>query len=164
MPSVTIEIRSEPVTRYLQELRGKLGDVRGVLQEMGEAMTARVQYRFDRAQAADGTPWAANSPVTIARYLGRYGNSYTKTGKLSKAGARRAGGKKPLQGETGSLRGTIHYTVSGDTLTLGSPMIYAAVQQFGAKAHAFSTPYLSGATIIRNGKPQTRIWILSIKQ
>ena len=134
---VTVVIRAEPVTRYLQDLQGKLGDARPVLQEMGEAMLARMDERFARAQAPDGTPWAANSPVTIARYLGKYGNSYTKTGKLSKAGARRAGGKKPLQGETGSLRGTIHYSVSGDTLTLGSPMVYAAVQQFGARARQF---------------------------
>lgn len=137
MPSVTIEVRSEPVTGYLQDLHGKLADLRPVLTEMGEAMLARMDERFARAQAPDGTPWAANSPVTIARYLGKYGNSHTKTGKLSKRGAARAGNKRPLQGETGSLRGTLHYTVTGDALTVGSPMVYAAVQQFGARARQF---------------------------
>ena len=38
---------------------------------------------------------------------------------------------------SGTLRDQIHYQISGDLLLVGSNMIYAATQQFGAKKGEF---------------------------
>lgn len=58
-------------------------------------------------------------------------------GRLSKKGAKRAGSKRPLIGETRGLMSTINYRAENDSVVIGSPMIYAAVQQFGAKRREF---------------------------
>ena len=52
-------------------------------------------------------------------------------------------GKKPLTGETRALATTINYQLQGDNaVSIGSPMVYAAMQQFGGKKSDF--PHLWG--------------------
>lgn len=63
--------------------------------------------------------------------------NFKKRGGLTKLGAKRADAKKPLTGETKSLRSTITYQASKTGVTIGSPMEYAATQQFGAMRGAF---------------------------
>ena len=85
------------------------------LAEIGEAVVASTKERFARAEAPDGTPWAPLAPATIAR----------------------KGHARILIGETGALSSTIFYEVGPRRVEIGSPMIYAAVHQFGAKKGAF---------------------------
>lgn len=122
----------------LDRLQALASDQRPLMQEIGEHLVETTKQRFDTGTAPDGTSWAPNTQTTLERFLGLYKSSYGKTGKLTKQGAARASGKKPLTGETKSLRTTINYRAGRDHVDIGSPMIYARVQQEGAAARSFS--------------------------
>lgn len=118
----------------LERLRGRCGNLAPLLTGIGEDLTESSKHRFSTATAPDGTPWAPNTEVTILQYLGATkGNFRKKDGKLSAKGAGRVMAKKPLTGETKMLGQQIAYRLVGNTLEVGSTMIYSAVQQFGAK-------------------------------
>jgi len=111
---------------------------RPLLSAIGETLVDSTKRRFQTSTDPEGKPWAPNSPVTIERHLGAFKGSFTKKGGLSKKGAARAAAKKPLIGETRALSSNIAWQLEGnDTVVVGSPMIYAAVQQFGARKGEF---------------------------
>lgn len=109
------------------------------LSRVGEVLAETTKQRFQTSTAPDGTRWEPNAPATYENLLARFKGSVTRRGKLSAKGAARAAGKKPLIGETGALATQIFYRQSGDMVEIGSPMIYAAVHQFGAAAGAFGS-------------------------
>lgn len=109
-----------------------------LMQEIGEFLAETTKQRFQTSTGPDGHRWAPNTETTYVNLLGRYKGSFGKTGKISAAGSRRASGKKPLIGETGALSTTINYRAGSDFVEIGSPMVYAGVQQFGAKARSFT--------------------------
>lgn len=112
--------------------------LRPLMVAIGEALTESTKQRFSRGEGPDGVRWLPNSPVTIVRYLEGFSSSFSrKTGKITAGGQRRLAGKRPLAGESGALATTINYAADDDGVSIGSPMIYAAVQQFGAAARSF---------------------------
>lgn len=123
-----IEIEDRGVRAALQRAIVATGDVSPALVEIGEYLTETTKRRFDSSTAPDGTRWAANRLATLALYGNRFSN---------RRRAAAVSGKKPLIGESRSLSTTVAYQVIGQTLEVGSPMIYAGVQQFGAKARQF---------------------------
>lgn len=138
MTRITIKIEAEPVTAGLRRLAEAGADLTPVMRQIGEALVETTRRRFPAGRAPDGTPWAPNSPVTIARFLGRYGGTRRKDGKgLTKKGARLEAGKRPLIGESRSLSTQIAWRADAASVEIGSPMVYAAVQQFGAAKGAF---------------------------
>jgi len=129
---ITIQVNDRQVLDRLNELARKCSNLKPAMKEIGEDLMASTKARFAAARAPDGTPWEANSPVTIDRYLGVFSGSYKKDGALSKSGAARTAAKKPLTGETKALQTTINYQLDGNSsVRIGSPMVYAAMQQFG---------------------------------
>lgn len=136
---IEVEMNDREVADALARLSKVSGSLEPALRQIGEYLVDSTKQRFSTSTAPDGTRWAANTETTILRYLGRYSGSYgKKTGKITKKGAERAMGKRPLIGETGSLSRQIAYRLDGgDTLYIGSTMIYAAAQQFGAKRREF---------------------------
>mgnify|MGYP000942949112 CR=1 FL=1 len=136
---LTIEVDDRLVLDALRQVAGRLGDPAPALKAIGETLAESTRRRFETSTGPDGQRWPSNSPVTILQYLGAYKGSYTKTSKISANGSGRAISKRPLIGETKSLSSTIDWTVSGDSVLIGSPMVYAAVQQFGAKARQFGS-------------------------
>ena len=140
---ISISINDRQVLDTLNQLVSRAQNLRPAFAEIGEDMLESTKRRFSTATDPDGKPWAANSPVTVARYLGNFKSSYKKDGSLSKAGEKRAGSKKPLTGETKALQTTINYQLQGATgVSIGSPMVYAAMQQFGGTKSQF--PHLWG--------------------
>lgn len=135
---IGIEIDDREVRAALNRLAQAGGNLSPALQHVGEALMLSTKTRFQTGTAPDGSHWAPNSETTLLGHLGKYKGSYTKRGRLSKAGAGRASGKRPLIGESKSLSTTITYQVSGNALRVGSPMEYAGTQQFGAAKHSFS--------------------------
>jgi phage gpG-like protein len=121
------------------------------MQNIGEHLSETTKRRFETSTSPDGQRWAPNSPVTILQYLhvksGKYDDEgkrtgdkkgyYLQDGRIGAKGIDAVMGKKPLIGESRSLMSTIHYRANADSVEVGSPMEYAAVQQFGAKAHQF---------------------------
>lgn len=109
-----------------------------LMQEIGEFLAETTKQRFQTSTAPDGSRWEPNTETTYVQLAGRYKSGMNKKGRVTASGARRLSGKKPLIGETAALSTTINYRAGSDFVEIGSPMAYAAVQQFGAKARSFT--------------------------
>lgn len=131
---IRLEIDDRELQQALERLRSRVTDLSPVMRDIGELLVERAKQRFATSTAPDGTRWQPNAPATILSYLERYGGTRRKDGGLSKRGASRAAGKKPLIGETKQLMGTLYYQAGRDAVTVGSPMAYAAIHQFGGQA------------------------------
>lgn len=108
------------VVRAFQRLQRAVGDISPALKEIGEDLVESTKQRFSSGVGPDGEQWKDNSQVTIER----------------------KGRNKPLIDE-GTLMAEIHKQLIGtDTLEVGSPMKYAAMQQFGGSKSEF--PFLWG--------------------
>ena len=108
---ITITLDDENLSRQLGDLIGALTNPGPALRSIGEELQRTTQDRFDPGQkkAPDGTPWARNSPVTIAR----------------------KGRDNPLY-ERGILQGSIRYQLSGARgVEVGTNLVYGAAHQFG---------------------------------
>lgn len=149
-----IEVIHQGVTDALNKLSGRLGSMRPYLLDVGEGLTERTKQRFSTAKAPDGTPWAANSAVTLARYIQSRGGISKKTGKLNAKGRAMEKSKKPLQGQSGQLAQQIFYDADEDSVTESSSMIYAAIMQHGGKKSDF--PHLWGDIPARPFMPITK--------
>lgn len=114
---IQIEIDDRPALDALADLLRKGGNLGPALMEIGEDITASTKQRFADGVAPDGTPWEANSPVTVAIYDGLFASP---------------GAKKPLVGESRRLASDITWQlIGGNTVAIGSPLPYAAMQQLG---------------------------------
>lgn len=131
----TVEIDDREVSAVFDRLLAAGEDLRPILQDIGEGIMARTKLRFDTATDPAGVPWALNSPSTIAAFFAR-------GGKVKAGHDFGSFGKKPLQGLTGELARRFQVEVEGNSVTVGSPMIYAGMQQRGGKTTAF--PHLWG--------------------
>jgi phage virion morphogenesis protein len=118
----TLEINSGPVDGALERLAAGLDDTTPAMQRIGEFLAASTKDRFPTGTAPDGSAWAPKSPTTLARYGARSSNSVDH---------------RPLYGPSGQLSTRIFYEASRNQVRIGSPMIYAAVMQFGAAKGAF---------------------------
>lgn len=137
MDDIRITIDNRAALAALGRLRERAGNPSDALNQVGEALVETTKQRFAQGRAPDGTPWAANQPSTIDAFLNVFAGSRKKDGSLSKRGTARAGSKRPLIGETQRLSTEIFHQVSGSEVDIGSGLIYAGVQQFGAKKGAF---------------------------
>lgn len=136
-----IELTNRSGLDYLQGMLDRAKDFRPVLAEIGEDMAESTKRRFSTAKAPDGTPWTQNSATTIARYGDLFARK--RDGTHAKKTQAKIAGKKPLTGETRALATTINYQVQGgNTVGIGSPMVYAAMMNFGGKKSDF--PHLWG--------------------
>jgi phage virion morphogenesis protein len=123
----TIVIESDEITSALARLSDALLDMTPAMKDLGEYFVESTTQRFKAGKAPDGSIWAAKSPVTIAAQGGR------RTNRLA---------TRPLFGPSGSLNSTINFEAFPDRIEWGSPMVYAAMQQFGGSKSAF--PHLWG--------------------
>lgn len=140
---ISIQVNEKQVVAVLAQLSERAQNLRPAFAKIGEDLVESTKRRFATATAPDGTPWAPNSPVTVARYLGMFKSSHKKDGAPSKAGQARSAAKKPLTGETRALQTSINYQLQGaHGVGIGSPMVYAAIQQFGGTMSQF--PHLWG--------------------
>ena len=143
-----ISLDVSPALNALQNTAAKLGNLSPVHRAIGELLVDSTKQRFADSQAPDGSTWQSLSETTLMQYVSTFGKSnFGASGRINKAGAARVQGRKPLIGESKSLSTQIFYEVSanGNELTVGSPMVYAAVQQFGQKKGASGT--------MKNGRP-----------
>lgn len=136
---ISIHVDDQLVLDTLRAVMQRLGDPTPGLMAVGETLAESTKRRFETSTAPDGSRWESNSQTTILNYLGYFKSSFGKSGKISAKGAARAGAKKPLIGETHALSTTITWQLDGYSVLIGSPMIYAGVQQFGAKQGEFSS-------------------------
>ena len=135
--TITIRVNNQAITDALAQLQGRVGDISPVLAALGEDVMERTKQRFASATAPDGARWQSNAQSTLMHYLQEKGGFSAKTGKLSAKGQKLAINKRPLQGDSGRLASQFKYDVTSDALTVGSTMIYAAMQQYGGTKGQF---------------------------
>jgi len=141
---IDVQILGKTALDALQDILEATDDIRSVLEQIGEDVAESTRQRFNTTLAPDGTPWAPNKPSTLERMGLAFGKSLRKKdGTLNKAGEERLASKKPLTGKTKTLGERIDYVLQGpDAVAIGSPMVYAAMQQFGGTRAEF--PHLWG--------------------
>lgn len=116
---INVEFNDAEVQAALNNLAAGLTDMSKVMNEIGMFLVASTEKRFDGTEAPDGSQWAPRSPVTLAIY------------------AREKAKFGPVLHKSGTLRQTIAHSYGPDEVTVGSNVLYAAVQQFGAAQGAF---------------------------
>lgn len=121
--AIAIQIDDREVLGAIQSLIDAGRDLQPAFQDIGEYLVMSTKERFARGESPEGDPWAPNAPSTL----------------------KRKSDPRPLHGESGRLENEIYPHVFADGVDVGSPLVYAGVQQFGAGRGAF------GAT--RRGSP-----------
>jgi phage virion morphogenesis protein len=134
---IEVKIDSKAVTDALERLARSAANPRPALLDIGESLLVSTKKRFETSTAPDGTRWAPNSQVIYLGHLGSAKSNHRKDGRINSRGAAKVSGKKPLIG-VGILSQQISYAVDDNGLQVGSPMEYAAMQQFGGKKSKFS--------------------------
>lgn len=149
--AITVEFDDTRVLAVLDRIAAGVSDPAPLLKAWGEDLAESTKQRFASSTAPDGSAWATNSQATFDAYLSKLSGTTSKEGKrsgtkkgflnkegrLATKGIAAVTGKKPLIGLGKSLSTTIYYRVEGDTLYVGSPQVYAAMQQFGGSKSKF---------------------------
>lgn len=137
---LTIQVQGlDTVQNQLRRLAERGANLTPLLKNMGEQVLNSTQERFESSTDPDGNRWASNSPVTFARLLGsRHTN---KSGKINARGVSRVMSKKPLI-LSHTLQGSIRYQLNGQSVMVGTNLVYAKMMHFGGTKSAF--PHLWG--------------------
>lgn len=112
---IDVKIDNKNVIQAMERLANAAVNPRPALLAIGESLVLSTKKRFESSTAPDGSRWTPNKSSTLKRKKGN----------------------KPLIGKTGLLSQQISYALDGDGLRIGSPMEYAAMQQFGGKKSRF---------------------------
>lgn len=134
---IGIEVEDAEMQRVLRRTINAVERPQPLLKAIGEILVDSTKQRFATSTGPDGKAWAENSDTTILNYLRKYKGTFGKRGGLTKKGMTRLVFKKPLMGETKMLSLRINYKVEGDTLHIGTPQKYGAMQHFGGKKSQF---------------------------
>lgn len=134
---ITIQVQDNGVQDALHALAQRVGNMKPILQAIGEDLMERTKERFGTSTGPDGQRWKPNAVSTIQAMIARSSQSkgfYLKDGKtLSKKAQTSLSGKKVLV-DTGSLAQQFHVSASANSVTVGNSMKYAAIHQFGGQA------------------------------
>ena len=118
---ITVEANSKPITDALAKLSGAYQNLKPVMEGIGALLASSTEQRFMAGRGPDGQAWKPLSEVTKKRRRKGPGSSSNMD---------------PLR-DTGVLMNGITHNAGRDWLEVGSPEIYAAMQQFGAAQGAF---------------------------
>lgn len=118
MTIIRVDVQSDETGRLLAKLQRRTGDLKPVLNGIGQILVANTQLRFVDQKGPDGNPWTALSAVTLAR-------------------RRKEGKGAQILRDTGRLASSIAYTASNGSLDLGTNVIYAGTHQFGANKGSY---------------------------
>ncbi len=134
MAIVTITLDERRIRITLDTLYKKLIDLSPVMRRLGEIVHARSMQCFEDSRSPEGPPW-----IPSQRAL-------------------RTGGKTLIK--TSILRNTIHVQASRDSVSVGTPIVYGPVHQFGGHAggHSGTARIVSAHTRKGNGdrRPETK--------
>lgn len=134
---ITITVDDRHVLDVLDALLARLDDLTPAMQTVGEYLVGSTKRRFATSIGPDGVRWAPNTETTYLRMIEKAHGVTLKSGQINQKGANLALTKKPLIGETHRLSSEISAQADRDSVEIGSPMVYAAVQQFGAQMGEF---------------------------
>jgi phage virion morphogenesis protein len=110
-----IRVDADDFEEAFQALAQRTADLRPALRSIGEYLLLETRDRYDAGVDPQGRPWAPLAAATIAQ---------------------KQRDRTPFQKvllRYGTLRETLTYEVTGQTLAVGSPQAYAVYHQFGTK-------------------------------
>lgn len=117
---IETQIQDRQVNEALSRLARRCKDLRPVQDDLGEYFIESTKRRFATKTGPDGVRWAGNADST-----------------------QEAKGKNdPLIGESRRLSNEIHHRIDGSSLSWGSSLVYAGMQQNGGLKSAY--PHLWG--------------------
>jgi phage gpG-like protein len=116
MTEIQITIDSAAVDALLQHIANKADHLQPALEGIGHTLNQRIRMTFRDLKTPDGVAWKPLSPVTISRRKNR--------------------SSVPLN-DTGVLRNSIAYQLSGQSVEIGTNAPQAATMNFGAKQGQF---------------------------
>lgn len=127
---IRVDLTEDEITAALERLSRSLTNMTPVMQDVGELMVRSTKLRFTEGRSPEGAAWLPKSAITLAAYQARGDRMDFR----------------PLFGPSGRLSSEIFYEVGagGDSVEVGSNLIYAAVMQFGAAQGAFGTTSRGG--------------------
>lgn len=128
---IDVKADNSKVASVLDGLIERVSNPNPILKLIGQTLVESTQQRFARGEDPSGAPWADNTFTTLEFFLQEHTSNFKKTGGLSKQGAQRLAGKKPLTGKTKELQTTITSQLSKGKLEVGSPLPYARMHQLG---------------------------------
>ncbi len=113
----TVELKADTLNAGLAQLEGQIADWTPVMDQIGRYLVRSTKERFKKGESPEGAKWAPKSATTLARYGARKSNRVDI---------------RPLFGPSGALSSQIFHEAGPTHVAVGSNLIYAAVQQFGA--------------------------------
>lgn len=137
MTTVTIQLHDQDVRAAFDRLLANDRDLTPAMRAIGERLSETTKRRFETGTGPDGQRWAPNSRATYEALARKRGTFNKRDGKLSAKSTGLLASKKPLIGESKALSTTINYRPTATSVTIGSPMVYAAMQQFGGTKATF---------------------------
>jgi len=133
MSNVSITINDKAVTDALSRLSAAGGNMGRAMADIGDMMVSRITEGFDQGESPYGEKWKPLADDTKHGRLRHNKSNFRKNGKLSAKGRREsASGFQPLV-DTGNLRNSITRNVSGNSVEVGTDLIYGATHQFGSE-------------------------------
>lgn len=134
---IRVQVDDTEVRAMLLKLQRRMGNLRPVMRQIGHRLRNDAIANFKGQHGPDGRPWPRLSPVTLMARARRVTGKglYTKDRKRTRSAAYRVmtTGKALL--DTGVLRNSVQVLdVTHDSVTVGSRLPYAAIQQFGGQA------------------------------
>jgi len=137
-----IEIVDDGIKAALAKMIDSGRSLRPAMRAIGGALVSSTTLRFRDSRSPDGSKWAPLSATTLMqRALAHGGKSPVRKsgankGRLNKQAARAYASAKPLL-DTGRLQNSITYAADANSVTVGTNVVYARMQQMGAKMGEF---------------------------
>jgi len=109
--AISVTLNSGGTTEVLAGVASRARDLSPVMDDIGNMLQLSADMCFQAEQDPDGNAWTPLAPDTVKRKA-------------------KAGHEGMLQW-SGALRRSIHRRVEGNSVTVGTNLPYAAIQQFG---------------------------------
>ena len=111
--SASITVNDRLVVEFLTELGKKVGDLRGLMDSIGQEMETRVANRFESQTDPSGAPWIQWADATIANYPDD--------------------GNGTILDRYGDMLASLSHQADDSSVTWGFATPYAAYHEFGTK-------------------------------
>lgn len=134
-----IRVQLDGLTAVNQALRllAKVGeDLTPLMRQAAAIMASASEDAFQNEASPEGAKWAPLAPATVRKLVTR--GRKVKGQKRRKGGRRR--GEHPILQVTGRLAASVTTEATATTATIGSNLVYAALQQFGQRGRHMRPP------------------------
>lgn len=138
MSSAGVEVNDKALRAAVDRLTARAGAMGRILPAIGNILVANAQLTFRESRDPWGVAWAPLTATTLYQRAARRtgGKPYKRDGTLKKSAAAIFATAKPLL-DTGRLRNSVTFRIDGSTVIVGTNVIYAGTQQFGAKKRSY---------------------------